>query len=196
MTFLSNDPLRPGRNADDRATEGATLVDAGEARSAAARTFGGERFGSQQGPTPPDKCENVLAAGATWQGTLTVDSSVRVDGKFSGEIQSHGTVHVADGAFVDAKINAAFVVVAGSFQGAILCEQRVDLLARGRVAGEVVTKALTIQEGAILDATVQMSENGAPRLASRGGGRRATQSAEADRNQNGFRPVAEPSEEA
>lgn len=120
--------------------------------------LGGEpRAAAQQGPTPPDRCTNVIAAGARWQGTLTVEDSVRVDGNFSGEINAKGTVHVADGAQVDAKVRAAFVVVSGSFRGEIRCEQRVDLLPRSRVNGEVITKVLSVQEGAIVDGRVQMT---------------------------------------
>ena len=109
------------------------------------------------GPTPPERCANVIAAGARWQGTLTVEDSVRIDGNFSGEVQTKGTVHVADGAQVDAKVRAGFVVVSGNFCGEIRCDQRVELLPRSRVNGEVITKVLTIQEGAILDGRVQMT---------------------------------------
>jgi cytoskeletal protein CcmA (bactofilin family) len=122
------------------------------------------------GPTPPDRCTNVVAAGAHWQGTLKVDDSARIDGIFSGEIQAKGTVHVSDGAEVDAKIHAAFVVISGTFRGEIRCEQRVDLLPKSRVSGEVITKILSIQEGATLDGSVQMTSDGAvqPRYNTRG----------------------------
>jgi cytoskeletal protein CcmA (bactofilin family) len=130
----------------------------GESRGAAA---------AGPGPTPPDRCTNIIAAGAKWKGTLTVDDSVRIDGIFSGEIQSKATVHVAEGAQVDAKIKAAFVVIAGTFQGEIRCEQRVDLLPRSKVSGEINTKVFVVNEGATLDAAVQMT--GEPiRGASRG----------------------------
>lgn len=109
------------------------------------------------GPTPPERCTNVIAAGAKWQGTLNVDDSVRIEGNFSGEVRAKGTVHVAEGAQVDAKIRALFVVVSGNLRGEIRCEQRVELLPRSRVNGEVITKVLSVHEGAILDGRVQMT---------------------------------------
>ncbi len=126
-------------------------------------TFGSEArplaggTSTQAGPTPAERCTNVIAAGAKWQGTLTVDDSVRVEGVFAGEIQAKGTVHVADGAEVNAKVRAMFVVVSGNFRGEIRCDQRVDLLPRSRVNGEVITKILSVQEGAVLDGRVQMT---------------------------------------
>jgi cytoskeletal protein CcmA (bactofilin family) len=125
------------------------------------RPFTGERVSAataaQGGPTPPEKCNNVVAVGAKWQGTLTVEDSVRVDGIFSGELQAKGTVHVADGAQVDAKIRAAYVVISGNFRGEVRCEQKTELLPRSRVSGEIMTRILSIQEGAILDGRVQMT---------------------------------------
>ena len=115
----------------------------------------------QSGPTPPDRCANVIAQGAKWQGTLNVDDSVRIEGQFSGEVRAKGTVHVSEGAQVDAKIRALFVVVSGNVRGEIRCEQRVDLLPRSRVNGQVITKVLSVHEGAILDGSVQMTADGA-----------------------------------
>ena len=112
------------------------------------------------GPTPPDRCSNVIAAGAKWQGTLNVEDSVRIEGNFSGEVRAKGTVHVSEGAHVDAKIRALFVVVSGNVRGEIRCEQRVDLLPRSRVNGQVITKVLSVHEGATLDGSVQMTADG------------------------------------
>ncbi len=109
------------------------------------------------GPNPPDRCPNVVASGAKWQGTLSVDDSVRIDGTFSGEIRAKGTVHVSEGAQVDAKVRAQFVVISGTFKGDMRAEQRVDLLPHSRVSGELTTKMLSVQEGAILDSKVQMT---------------------------------------
>ncbi|HLF72291.1 MAG TPA: polymer-forming cytoskeletal protein [Dehalococcoidia bacterium] len=110
--------------------------------------------------TPPDKCSNIIANGAKWSGTLKVDDSVRIDGTFSGEVVAKGTVHVSEGAQVDAKIKAAFVVIGGNFRGEIRCEHRVDLLPRSRINGEVISRVLNVHEGAVLDGRVQMSGDG------------------------------------
>ena len=109
------------------------------------------------GPTPPDRCTNIIAPGAKWKGTLTVEDSVRIDGIFSGEVVSKATVHVAEGAQVDAKIKAAFVVIAGTFQGEVRCDQRVDLLPHSKVSGDINTKVFIVHEGATLDANISMT---------------------------------------
>ena len=112
---------------------------------------------ARSGPTPPDGCASVVASGSTWKGTLTVDSSVRVDGQLNGEINAKDTVHIAEGAKVDAKVQAAYVVVAGGFQGQMRCRERLELLPKSRVRGEVTTKLLTVHEGAFIDGHIQMT---------------------------------------
>ena len=138
-------------------------------------SFANDRLQPNSAPTPPERCTNIVATGAKWKGSLKVDDSVRVDGTFSGEIDTKGTVHISEGADIDAKIHAAFVVVSGNFKGEIRCDQRTELMPRGKVTGEIITKVLSIHEGATLDGNVQMtSEGGSSRLSTRGASRATT----------------------
>jgi cytoskeletal protein CcmA (bactofilin family) len=169
MSFLNNNNSssrpQPRNLLDDKAPKyepayDSDSSDADRTYDSASSPFAADNrasFGTASGPTPPDKCTNVVGAGTKWHGTLMVDDSVRIEGTFEGEVEAKGTVHVAQGAHVDANIRAAFVVVAGDFKGEIRCDQRCDLLPRSRVTGEVITKVLSIQEGATLDGRVQMS---------------------------------------
>ena len=116
--------------------------------------------------TPLEKCANVIAAGSKWSGSLNIDDSVRIEGQVSGEVVAKGTVHIGEGARVEAKIRAAFVVVAGSFKGEVRCDERLELTPKGRVEGDIVTKSLTISEGATIDGSIQMT---APKDRSRNG---------------------------
>ena len=49
------------------------------------------------------------------------------------------------------------VVIAGTFQGEIRCEQRVDLLPQSKVTGDINTKVFIVHEGATLDAAISMT---------------------------------------
>ena len=110
-----------------------------------------------RGPTPPERCTNVIAAGSKWKGSLSVQESVRIDGQLTGEIEAVGTIHIADGAVVDAKIKAAFVVISGTFKGEVRSLERLELLPKSKVQGELITKSLNIHEGATLDGSIRMS---------------------------------------
>ena len=108
-------------------------------------------------PTPAENCSSVVSAGSTWQGTLKMEGSVRVEGHLSGEIEAGDTVHVAESARVDAKVQAAFVVIAGTFQGEVQCSERLELMPTSRINGELTTKSLMIHEGAFIDGQIHMS---------------------------------------
>jgi cytoskeletal protein CcmA (bactofilin family) len=135
---------------------------------AAARPFQAAATAAEREPRPerevrpvatdPDKCANVVAAGSRWSGSLTIDDSVRIEGQLSGEVNAKGTVHISDGARVEAKIRAAFVVISGSFKGQVRCTERLELMPKSRVEGELITKVLNVHEGAQLDGNIQMTE--------------------------------------
>ncbi len=108
-------------------------------------------------PTPLERCENFLAPGARFEGTLVVNESVRLEGSFSGEIQTNGTLQIAKGAHVKAKVQAAFIVIAGAFEGQIESRERVDLLPTGQVRGDLRTKRLVVEDGAKFDGNLEMA---------------------------------------
>jgi cytoskeletal protein CcmA (bactofilin family) len=112
-------------------------------------------------PAGPDQCASVIGAGTTWQGNLTSDASVRLDGKVSGEIKAAGTVHVTEGAQVNATIQAKYVVVGGTFDGQIYCSGRLELLPSSRIKGSMTTPQISVGEGAFIDGEIHMVEESA-----------------------------------
>jgi cytoskeletal protein CcmA (bactofilin family) len=122
-------------------------------------SFTAERDSTLQ-QSSAEQCPNVIAAGSKWTGSLNISDSVRIEGQLNGEIVAKGTVHIAEGARVEAKIEAAFVVVSGSFKGQVKAGERLELMPKSRVEGELVTKILHVHEGAVVDGTIQMQAEG------------------------------------
>ena len=121
-----------------------------------ATTAGRSAANPDGGPTPPERCQNFLAAGARFDGTLIVEDSVRLEGHFTGDIQTRGTLQVSQGARVEASVHASYVVIAGAFKGQIDSRERVDLLPAGRVKGDLRTRRLVVEDGAQFDGKIQM----------------------------------------
>ncbi len=109
-------------------------------------------------PASPDDCSSVIGNGSVWQGNFQTDGSVRLDGKVSGEVKAAGTVHITDGAQVNAVVQARFVVVAGSFDGQLYCSERLELLPSSRVKGSITTPQISVGEGAFIDGEIHMVE--------------------------------------
>ncbi|HLH74113.1 MAG TPA: polymer-forming cytoskeletal protein [Chloroflexota bacterium] len=113
-------------------------------------------------PAPSGERTSIISIGSTWQGTLKIEGSVRVEGQLSGEIEARDTVCVAEGAEVNAKVRAAFVSIAGRFQGQVHCSERLEILPTGRVNAELMTKSFVVHEGAVLEGQVQMTDGKRP----------------------------------
>ena len=83
-----------------------------------------------------------------WNGTITCADSVRIDGKFQGEIATEGSVIIGPKAVVDAKINAGSVSLAGVLTGSVVARQRVEVFKDGSLHCDVATPSIRIEDGA------------------------------------------------
>jgi cytoskeletal protein CcmA (bactofilin family) len=101
--------------------------------------------------------ETVIGEGASIEGTVRSDRSIRVRGAVQGEIESKQQVVVEESAKVSAKIVAEHVTVLGEVDGSVECSGRLEIASSARVTGEVSASTLVIQEGAFFEGTLRMS---------------------------------------
>jgi len=93
----------------------------------------------------------ILGKGSAFDGKLTFEGTVRIDGEFSGEIRTKGTLVVGESARVTAQIDAATVVVEGRVEGDIRATELVDLRGTAHTVGTIHCPSLEIQRGAVFD---------------------------------------------
>jgi len=94
--------------------------------------------------------------GSEFEGKLSFKDTVRIDGRFRGEISSDNTLIVGESGEIEAAIHSNSVVVSGSVTGDIHAGLKVVLHKTARVIGDVETQCLVIEEGAILNGRVTM----------------------------------------
>lgn len=90
------------------------------------------------------------------QGTISSDRDLRIEGRLRGELHCQGLVQIAEGADVDATVQASRITVAGNLTGTLTCIGRFQILPTGRVRGTLVTKSLVINEGAVFEGELRM----------------------------------------
>ena len=95
--------------------------------------------------------------GSEFTGKLTFKDTVRIDGRFEGEITSENTLIVGETGCVHAMIKSEIVVISGEVQGDIVANRQVTLHKTARVEGDVHTTGLVIEEGAVLNGRIDMS---------------------------------------
>ncbi|HEX6331067.1 MAG TPA: polymer-forming cytoskeletal protein [Actinomycetota bacterium] len=91
----------------------------------------------------------IVGQGAKLEGTVVSAGSLRIDGQIKGQVNADGDVMLSPQSSVEADIRAQNVSVAGRFKGSIVVKGRAEIARGGRVDGNVTSKTLVIEEGAI-----------------------------------------------
>ena len=99
---------------------------------------------------------SALGKGTVIQGKLSFDTPVRIDGKLGGEVFSTETLIVGPTGEIDAKVEVATLVVMGTVKGEIEAKDKVEILASGKIYGDVNAQALVIEEGALFQGKCSM----------------------------------------
>src|SRR5215468_2887504 len=102
----------------------------------------------------------LLGKGSEFEGKLTFEGQVRVDGKFSGQIMTKDTLVIGEGARVSAEITAGTVIVNGWVEGNIRASQLIELHQPGRIKGNLETPALAIDKGVVFEGSCKMENIG------------------------------------
>ncbi|HVH99237.1 MAG TPA: polymer-forming cytoskeletal protein [Enhygromyxa sp.] len=100
----------------------------------------------------------ILGKGSKFDGKLTFEGTVRIDGRFSGEIQTDGTLIIGESAEVEANIRAATVVVQGRVRGDVSASESLSIQSPARVQGNLTTPNLMIEKGSFFEGHCTMSE--------------------------------------
>ena len=97
-----------------------------------------------------------LHKGSRITGQLAFEGSVRIDGSVEGEIRCHETLTIGEGAEVRARISSRVVIIRGKVEGNVTAKDKIELLAPGRLFGNVSTPRLIITEGVVFDGDCSM----------------------------------------
>lgn len=92
--------------------------------------------------------ESLIAPGLTIEGKINGKGHVRVAGKFKGDIQVDGNLHIDADAKVEGQVKANEVIISGELQGNIESAKHVELRQGGAINGDVKAGSLTVATGA------------------------------------------------
>lgn len=100
--------------------------------------------------TPAQRKESVIASDITIEGKIEGGGSVRIAGKFKGDVNVHGDLTIDAGAKLTGSVRADRVTIAGELEGNVEQASLVDLQRSGVVVGDVKAGSLTVAAGARL----------------------------------------------
>jgi cytoskeletal protein CcmA (bactofilin family) len=109
-------------------------------------------------PVAIDKADikAFLGTGSKFEGKLSFNEMVRLDGVFSGEIESSDTLVVGETAEIDGNINVGALILSGKFKGDIKATTSVELRAPAKVDGRIETPSLKIEDKVMFNGEIVM----------------------------------------
>jgi cytoskeletal protein CcmA (bactofilin family) len=105
-----------------------------------------------------EKVNTIIGKDTTFSGNLEVSGTLRVDGVLKGEVNVSDTIAIGPTGQIDANVKTKNAVVSGSVKGNIHATEKVELQAKANITGDLVTKSLVIEQGAVFHGNCNMKQ--------------------------------------
>jgi len=92
-----------------------------------------------------------------FNGLLNFTGTVRIDGKFEGQVITEDTLIIGETGHLTAEISAGTVVCMGYVEGTVIASQKIEIHSTSKVVGNIKSPALHIEVGGVFDGTCDMS---------------------------------------
>ena len=106
--------------------------------------------------TPQDSVISIIGPGMTIVGDCETDGTVRIEGSVQGSIKAGKAVVIGKQGVVNGDILTQDAVISGRVEGTLVAASRLELQATCHIDGEVHTRRMQLEEGAVLNGTVNM----------------------------------------
>ncbi len=112
------------------------------------------------GTRPGGELNALLGKGSSFEGKLLFEGSVRIDGRFTGEIMSSDLLIIGEGAEVKGDITVGTLVIVGDYNGNAKAAKSIEIKAPAKVRGTLNTASISIERGVFFDGTCKMDTGG------------------------------------
>jgi cytoskeletal protein CcmA (bactofilin family) len=104
----------------------------------------------------------IIAKGTEVNGGMDIEGNIRIDGTVNGDLKATDGVEVGKtGRIVGSTIDAKTAVIHGYVEGQLNVSNHVLLGSKSTLIGDLKTRSLVIEEGAVFQGNSAMSDNAA-----------------------------------
>ena len=107
-------------------------------------------------PAASSELNALLGRGSEFEGKLTFEGTVRIDGKFTGSIITGDVLVIGEGAKVSAEITCGTIIVHGEVNGNIRAKSAIELHHPAKVRGNIETPSIMIEKGVLFEGQAKM----------------------------------------
>jgi cytoskeletal protein CcmA (bactofilin family) len=100
-----------------------------------------------------------LGAGTEFEGTIYIPHEIRISGSFTGKITTDDTIIVGKDGKIKGEITSKNAIIAGEVEGNLICTGKVELEGKSSFMGDITSKELVINQGAIFYGMSKMFKN-------------------------------------
>jgi len=95
-----------------------------------------------------------------FEGQVSLQDSIRIDGKFSGKVSTPEMLIIGGTGAVDAEVDVGTLAVIGRLKGFVKAHSKIELKPGSDVAADIVTPSLKIENGAVFNGRITMGNRG------------------------------------
>jgi len=95
--------------------------------------------------------------GCSFEGKLNFNGIMQVNGQFTGDIISDGTLVVGPDARIQANVKVDTIIIDGCVEGDVEAKTKIELRSNGKLMASVSTKSLVIEDGGVFHGTSRAS---------------------------------------
>ncbi len=103
---------------------------------------------------------NLIAQGTSIKGDIETDGDLRIDGNLVGTIVAKGKLVIGNSASIEGNIKCENADISGKVVAKLTVNQLVVLNASSRFSGDIITKKISIEPGAVFSGNCQMASEG------------------------------------
>jgi cytoskeletal protein CcmA (bactofilin family) len=108
-------------------------------------------------PAATDSIISIVGSGMTIQGDCETEGTIRIEGTIHGSIKAGKAVVIGKSGVVNGDIATQDAVISGRVVGTLVAASRLELQATCHIDGEVHTRRMQLEEGAVLNGSVHMN---------------------------------------
>lgn len=109
-----------------------------------------------KGPT------TYIAASTKVVGTITGQGAYVFCGTVEGDCDIDGPLTLAQGGHWKGMLKAVDVVIAGTVEGDVIAQQRVEISGSARISGSLSGNSIAVAEGAIIEGEIKVTSGATP----------------------------------
>lgn len=102
---------------------------------------------------------NIISDGTVINGEIVTENDFRISGRVLGKLEVKGKCIVTNSGSINGELRAKDADISGKTEGNLIIGNKLFLRSSAHVIGDIYTKSLLIEEGAIFEGSCHMSKD-------------------------------------